>query len=384
MQNNGLGVSPVVDPIDAILDTLEGPQYKSDFLKKRAEIMKTITTLPFTTRADLQKLGSQIPAGSLISKTSGSTGIPVIVPRTQESMLWARLTNTRELRWRKWDLTRKSAVVMLAGNEKDTIKGNIHSLKMRTISEFQMYLYNVQPNYLYTYPSIIASLNLSLIPSLIDIKSVGETGGTNYSSEETGTIALQCPEYPENGYHIMENIIVENHPEHGAVITDLSNPCVVRYIIGDEIELQPENFVCPCGRILPMIKKIYGRRRNMLILPGKDGGLDKIWPVVGEPKFRSHISQKIIRHRVVQKTLTELEIQVECESGKCLDKDEKEKLSALVLDTLGYDHLTCSVVETNFALGKFEAFISEVETLGPDGSKFERENRRSVCSFLKA
>lgn len=337
---------------------MESPTYQYEYLKKRKEALQRIAALPFTTRADLQR--KTIPEGVLVSKTSGSTGMPVIVPKTQESLIWLKLTNARELRWRKWDLDCSIVVTMLAGNEKDAINGNIHCLKMRTISEFQAYLNKIQPAYLYTYPSIVACLDLSRIPSLVDIKSVGETGGTNYSSEETGTIALLCPQFPENGYHIMENIIVEQHPEHGAVITDLSNPWVTRYIIGDEIELQPDDFVCPCGRFLPMIKKIHGRRRNMLVLPGKEGTFDKIWPVVGEPLFRSRISQKISRHRVVQKTLNHLEIQIECDNGQVLDAEEEKNLTELVLGTLGYDHLTCSVVPATFLPGKFEAFVSEV------------------------
>lgn len=338
-----------------LLEKLESREYKSTFLSKRREACTALEKLPFTTRLDLQKL--EIPIGTPVSKTSGSTGIPVIVPKTRESILWANLTNLRELKWRKWDLERL-CVVILAGNKEDKVQNNIHSLKLRSIADIQKYLVEVKPSYLYTYPSIISLLDLELIPSLIDIKSVGEIGGTNYSSEETGTIALRCPDYPEYGYHVMENIIVENHPVHGAVITDLSNPYITRYIIGDVVELAPlgpdGEGLCPCGRILPVITKIQGRKRNMLVLPNGD----KIWPAVGEPLFRSHISQKILRHRVVQTSLTTLEIQIDCKDN--LEQEEIQNLKELVLKTLGYDHLSCEVTIMNFPDGKFEAFISRV------------------------
>jgi len=340
-----------MENIKMIIGMLESDSYKDEFLSKRKVEEQRISNLPYKTRYDFQSLEKYIPVGCPVSKTSGSTGIPVIIPKTDESEIWHCITNYRELLWRNWDIN-KVIVIILAKIKKDEIKGSIHSWKITALRDIQQKLEELKPSYLYTYPSIVSYLDLSRIPSIIDIKTVGEIGGTNYSCEEAGTIALQCPNYPEN-YHIMENILVENHLTYGAVITDLSNPYVTRYIIGDKIETSNET--CPCGRLLPVIKKIYGRVRNMLVLPNGD----KVWPTVGEPLFRTKVSNKIRRHQIIQKNLYDLEIRVELDDD--LTKSEIKSLENLVLENLGYEHLKCNVIKVDeFPPGKFEAFKSEL------------------------
>jgi phenylacetate-CoA ligase len=303
---------------------------------------------PITTKYDLQniKINPDIPT----SRTSGTTGTPLIIPKTQKSIIWHKATNIRELQWRKWDFTKK-CVVILARIKNDNIDRNIYNKKLDTNKNLQIYLEQIQPSYLYTYPSIIRELDLSKLHNLIDVKSVGEVGGTNYSCEEAGTIALQCPEF--NNYHIMENIIVESDKEHGILITDLTNPIINRYALGDMIELGTEP--CKCGRTLPTITKIYGRVRNMLLLPDNN----KIWPTVGEPLFRT-ITDKIIRHQTIQRTLNDIELRLQVK--EVLTKDEYDNLISLVLKSLGYDHLNCNIVYVDkFEDGKFEAFKCDLK-----------------------
>lgn len=305
---------------------------------------------PITTKYDLQKM--KILPNQLISTTSGSTGVPVVVPKTPESIMWYTATNIRELQWRKWDLSKK-CVSILARNKEDTVNGpnkNIYNIKLDSIHNLQKYLEELQPHYLYTYPTIVEKLDLTKFNNLIDIKTVGESGGTNYSSEEAGTIALQCPDYPNN-YHIMENIIVETDIEHGVLITDLTNPIINRYAQGDIVELGTP---CKCGRTLPTITKIFGRIRNMLILPNGD----KIWPLIGEPVFQS-ITNKIIRHQAIQKTLYNIELHLQVTEK--LTSVEEDNLINLVLKTLNYDHLKCNIIYVDkFKEGKFEVFKCEI------------------------
>lgn len=307
-----------------------------------------IPTGPITTKYDLQniKIDPTIPT----SKTSGTTGTPLIIPKTTQSIMWHQATNIRELQWRKWDIT-KICVVILARIKHDNIEGNLYNKKLDTNKNLQTFLEHVQPSYLYTYPSIIRELDLSKLNNLIDVKSVGEIGGTNYSCEESGTIALQCPEF--NNYHIMENIIVENNKEHGILITDLTNPIINRYALGDIIELGTEP--CKCGRTLPTITKIYGRIRNMLLLPDNN----KIWPTIGEPLFRT-ITDKIIRHQAIQRTLNDIELRLQVK--EVLTKEEYDNLIFLVLKSLGWSHLKCHIIYVDkFDDGKFEAFKCDLK-----------------------
>ena len=103
-----------------------------------------------------------------------------------------------------------------------------------------------------------------------------------YSCEEAGYIALQCPKHEH--YHIQsENILVEVLDEHDkpcrpgeigrVVLTTLHNFAMplIRYEILDYAEVGGE---CPCGRGLPVLKRIVGRQRNMITHP--DGS--QHWP----------------------------------------------------------------------------------------------------------
>ena len=137
------------------------------------------------------------------------------------------------------------------------------------IKELQSWLEEINPHYVHARPSILKELDLTKLTNFIDSKSTGELGGTMFSSEESGTIAISCPDNP-SVYHVMENIIVETDDEGAAIITSLTNPYIKRYKHGDHIELGE----CNCGRTLQTIKTIHGRVRNMLILPNGD----KKWP----------------------------------------------------------------------------------------------------------
>src|SRR6185437_16003324 len=106
-----------------------------------------------------------------------------------------------------------------------------------------------------------------------------------YSCEELGFVALQCPRHEH--YHVQsESVLVEILDEDGlparpgeigrVVLTSLHNFAMplIRYAIGDYAEVGAP---CPCGRGLPVIERLLGRRRNMVTLP--DGR--RAWPDVG-------------------------------------------------------------------------------------------------------
>src|SRR5262249_14466253 len=97
----------------------------------------------------------------------------------------------------------------------------------------------------------------------------------SYSSEELGYIGLQCP--GREHYHVQaENLLVEVLRGDGSpcvagetgrmVVTTLHNFAMpfVRYANGDYAEVGP---ACPCGRGLPVLTRIAGRQRNMLMRP---------------------------------------------------------------------------------------------------------------------
>lgn len=81
---------------------------------------------------------------------------------------------------------------------------------------------------------------------------------SEYGAAETGIIAFECP---YGKMHInMEGVIVEEI-DHEIVVTNLvmkSFP-IIRYKLGDFIELAPQDEVCECGLQHPIIKEVTGR-----------------------------------------------------------------------------------------------------------------------------
>src|SRR6185312_7578839 len=96
-----------------------------------------------------------------------------------------------------------------------------------------------------------------------------------YGCQEAGYVAIQCPEYAH--YHVQgEMSLVEVLREDGApcrpgetgrvVITPLHSFAMplLRYDLGDYAEVGEP---CPCGRGLPVLRQIYGRKKETLTLP---------------------------------------------------------------------------------------------------------------------
>jgi phenylacetate-CoA ligase len=124
------------------------------------------------------------------------------------------------------------------------------------------------------------------LPSLSIIRTLGETLQPrireralaafpvrledNYSAQEAGIVALQCPDSAL--YHTMgESLIVEVIGEDGhacregevgrVVLSDLHNFAtpLIRYELGDHAEA---GGACSCGRGLPTLKRVLGHARK--------------------------------------------------------------------------------------------------------------------------
>ena len=87
---------------------------------------------------------------------------------------------------------------------------------------------------------------------------------SEYGAAESGIIAFECP---KGHMHIaMEGVIVEEM-NNEIVVTNLhlkSFP-IIRYKLGDYIELAPDDFQCSCGRKHRVIRDISGRVGSSII-----------------------------------------------------------------------------------------------------------------------
>ena len=315
-----------------------------------------IKNSPVITREDFRKIKQQ--PGFYMSKTSGSTGEPVTIQKTYQDYVLYLATNIREIRWRNWDFSKNLAIIKAGSKKEDKVgwgvpytlepkQGITFKIGFEPISVLQKWLEEKNPHYLHCIPSIVAQLDLSRITNLIDVKGTGEKGGTMYSSEECGTIAIQCPDN-KDVYHVMENIIVETDEEGAIIVTSLTNPYVRRYKHGDHIELGE----CDCGRTLQTIKTIHGRVRNMLVLPNGD----KKWPTFGTRDI--HETFGIKRFKVIQTSVNDLEVQIISDK---LSPEKTETFINTILVSVG-EPLNVKIKYVNsFPNYKFEEFVSLVK-----------------------
>ena len=185
-----------------------------------------------------------------------------------------------------------------------------------------------------------------------------------YSSQEVGMIALQCP--ASDLYHVQaESVIVEVLDDHNRacsegevgriVLTDLHNFAmpIIRYDIRDYAEVGGR---CPCGRVLPTLKRILGRRRNMVTLP--DGS--RHWPLLGFHAFRE--IAPIRQYQAIQRDLQAVEVNFVVDTP--LTPEQERKLREIIQAALGYPFAIQfryhSEELPKSRGGKFEEFVSMV------------------------
>ena len=332
--------------VEFLLNKIEGDQWKEKEVK--------IINSPIICREDLRNI--KMDKNFYTSKTSGSTGEPLVITKTYFDYIWFVACNILDFRWRKWDVTKNVAVIKPGVDEKiltdwgipfniEPSQGKMFCNGYKSISELQVWLEKVNPSYINCYPSIFKLLDASKISNFIGWKGTGELGGTIYSSEECGIIALECPDN-KGVYHVMDNQIVEIDTDGGMVITTLTNPYVKRYKHGDHIELGE----CNCGRKSQVIKKIYGRVRNLFTLPNGD----KKWPLIGSLEYYEKYGIK--RFKAIQHSLEELELQIVSEPLGEKESDVKSLITKMLESPI---NVTISYVE-DFPNYKFEEFVSMI------------------------
>jgi len=338
------------------------------------------------------------------AKSSGSTGTPVITFGTSITQLFWDAFSIREHLWHRRDFSLTLAAIRsLPKDEARAPLGLVSkgwgNAVSRVFEAGPSVLLNVDepihrqykwllkhnPDYLVTHPSNLmalawyASQQSKKLTKLKQIRTVGETVSPQlrkavkvafncdiadmYSCQESGYIAIQCLE--KENYHVMsegvyvEVVDIEGQPvkvgQQGKVlITNLNNFAtpLIRYELGDmAIMGEP----CTCGRGLPVIERILGRTRNMLILP--DGSIK--WPYLSYSLFVKEAN--IQQFQVIQHSLKLVEL---CYvSQKTANKQQQLNITEILQRTLGHTFeikLTRIKEIKRSKSGKHEDFISHV------------------------
>ena len=363
--------------------------------------------LPVLTRRVLQSAENiyceVLPVGHLPTydnRTSGSTGEPVMVRRTAVNGLdWLAMT-LRDHLWHRRDFRERFCTIRTHITELGITpdwgppvnwlfaSGALLGIPIATDIDRQIELIlEFKPLFLLLYPSNLAGIvgQGVRLPSIRQVLTVGETlspetreaaqslFGTpvndTYSSQELGTIAIQCP--VSRLYHVMaETLIVEilngdgtacREGETGRVVaTDFRNFAtpLIRYDIGDVAQVGPP---CPCGRGLPTLSRIFGRERNLVLMP--DGM--RHWPFLGAAKIRE--IEPIMQFQFIQDGRDSIELRLV--TKRVLSPQEEGDLKARVQTALGFAfQVRFTYFPTKIPTGpngKFEEFVCRVEAPVP-------------------
>ncbi len=335
--------------IEFILKQIEENQYK-----ERKINYGLLKDLPIITREDLRNM--EMKPNFYKTKTSGSTGIPLEISKTYFDYIWFSACNILDFRWRGWDVTKTVAIIKPGIKESvlndwgiprniEPNQGLIYTNGQKPISELQDWLERKNPHYINCYPTVYKLLDTSKISNFVSWKGSSELGGTIYSSEECGIIALECPKN-KGVYHVMDNQIVEVDTDGGMIITTMTNPYIKRYKNGDHVELGE----CDCGRKSQVITKIHGRVRNMFTLPNGD----KKWPMIGSLSYYEKFGIK--RFKAIQHSIDELELQIISNPLGEREDELKQLINKMLESPI---NVTITYVE-DFPNYKFEEFISKI------------------------
>lgn len=361
--------------------------------------------LPVSSRRDIQLAGTAMHSSAppqahglgISTRSSGSTGTPLVTQGTAwTQLLWQALL-LRDHLWHGRDLKGKLAAIRgktadrrlpdwgaataIFDNGPSVIRNSATDL-----DEQLRWLVREEPDYVLAHATNIQALAVRsielgiVLPGLKEARTYGEMLRPglrdivrrawdvnivdSYSSEELGYIALQCP--ASENYHVQsESLIVEVLDESGAlcapgeigqvVVTTLHNFAMplIRYASSDFAEVAEP---CVCGRGLPALRRIVGRRRNMLVRP--DGA--RYWPSFPMEVWGG--IAPIVQIQLAQDTVDHIEVRVVMERN--LLEGERERLVTALQTCLNFPfRITLRRVDAIApgAGGKYEDFICEVE-----------------------
>ena len=368
----------------------------------------TWRSIPVFTRVEAQAneealLSRRVPEthGKLESgRTGGSTARPLSFKTTGLATAFENALTLRRLIWHQRDFSAKAARIVSLKQMGVALPphgiteaswapvfptGPYVMLSMQSTTDQQLdWLRRENPGYLLTLPSILKALllfserNDMRIDGLRGVGTYSEPVDADlrelchrvwgvgiadvYSGFEIGSIATQCPEHPH--YHVnSESVIVEILDADGepcgpgesgqVVITSLINFAMpmIRYAIGDIAEAGEP---CPCGRGLPVLSRILGRTRNVLVYP--DGRTMK--PRVNEGFFDQPAIEQV---QVIQRDLERIEVRVV--AVRELTAEESGRMRDIFTEFVGHP-FTIDIIYVDeiprTPSGKFEEFWSEV------------------------
>jgi phenylacetate-CoA ligase len=330
------------------------------------------------------------------SQTSGRTGQPVTILKTQMNHNFFCALMFREHSWWRHDYRHKLASVRAVHQkyeESPNWGGPVAELFESgpaigvplnlDVRQQLAYLNKFDPDMLSIHAGVLAAMcsiweSEGYTLNLKAIKNVGETLHSSlrdrvkritgvdirdvYSSSEVGLISVECPD--TGLQHTMEEtLLVEVLNEAGqqckpgelgrVVITDFYNTMnpMIRYDIGDYAEVGEP---CTCGRNHRTLKRIVGRERGLF----RRANGDRFWPTAGQ--YAAEKVVKVNQWQIIQHSLEDIEYKLV--TDELLTEEQHTRLLEIFKKTLGFDCVRITQYREQLPTdGKYEESICLIE-----------------------
>jgi phenylacetate-CoA ligase len=335
--------------------------------------------LPLLTKDDVRNnidklLSSAIrPAVRIPASTGGSTGTPMHFFRDRDCQYKRKGQELLFDRWMGYDIGKKIALFVAASHH-DTVGNRIkYAIRNATfdrllsfdpghiteeyVSSFAARFNLYRPFMIKCFPNSLTAftelaLKLGIRP--VSVQSISCTGENlyeqqkklftetyrgevfeKYGTKECGVISSECREH--DGQHVFtEGVLLEIIGDGGKpvepgqigriVVTDLFNRAtpLIRYDIGD-MAIAGDGRPCGCGVMLPKIKKVIGRDRDILL---DENGNPKPGYLFVEVINKYNLPGQ---YQIIQKDLTSLYIYIAAKN----DKPDTEHLISSMKKIIG-------------------------------------------------
>ncbi|HUO17212.1 MAG TPA: aminotransferase class I/II-fold pyridoxal phosphate-dependent enzyme [Verrucomicrobiae bacterium] len=272
-----------------------------------------IASLPLLTKADVRKnlndiVDHRFERSSVLTQTSGSTGEPLPMRLNEHFMAFDNACLFRHWSWTGYSFGARMAALRTYvpskrgeplwryDKLKNTMYFSAYHLTPTNCDEYVQRLLEFRPEFIKAYPSSVSvfaefayrqrdkfdflrgifTASETLLPSERD--RVERTFGRKlfnwYGMTEPAVIITECEQHDgmhinwEYGYpEFLPSEELEPH-EFRLVTTSFHNPVMpfIRYETGDIVRLYDTPKTCPCGRNMPLVHSIVGRKDECIIM----------------------------------------------------------------------------------------------------------------------
>ena len=317
-----------------------------------------LARVPLLTKEDVRQHFNEIvdhrfEPGSIVTHTSGSTGEPLPMRLNESFMAFDNGCFFRHLSWagytfgarmaalRTYVPTDSSGPLWRHTRLKNTLYLSAYHLTPANCSEYVERILQFRPKVIKAYPSSIAifaefaypyrekfdflqgifTASETLLPSERDRieRTFGKKLFNWYGMTEPAVVITECEQH--EGMHInWEYGYSEFLPssdlapeEFRLVTTGFHNPVMpfIRYDTGDIVRLYEGPTTCPCGRTMPTVNSVVGRKDECIITP--DGR--RLPSINFYSVFRQY--PQILKFQIIQYGRSEVSARIALRSDDC-------------------------------------------------------------------